>query len=612
MRGEQPRALGVAGAGAAGAFGSEGDGSDATDGSRGGAGREGPLSPAWRRRGRLWVLATLPVSVVAGGFAHSMAGYSLVLIALSFGPYVVPGIVVGHLAVTGAAPAERLGYRLLHAGLLVTAAIGAVLIVGHVTGWAWLLAVSPFGFAVAGAAMVGGLVVVVRRRAGEQALSVDVAETLASVVAVAAPFAVLWWPEIVAAPARWFTLSAAVIFLFTVATAYWVALLWMRLGPRPWGALELWEVAAGAFVALVGTVTAGLHVAQGVTDGALPNSLLAGLCALCASSYLLIPLHAPVRMREGFAGAPPEEQVRGGWLPTAVPLLGVAALLPATAVAARDHGWAVPFSFAVITLLALLAAVRQVASMRETRRLYRHLEVSAAERRILLTQLLERSVDDRRAVVEQLHSQAMSAYASFTALAATDRPAEVMAQASAAVGADLRRRAESLHELVQSMRRRDGGRPGQQLIAPIRAYLAAMYGDRVPPALTVRVAGDLVLDWVVETIALQVVQEALQNVWRHSGASAVAVEVHAVAGVVIVEVADDGDGFDPGRAPEAGGIATMRASAAVVDGHVEVESVPGAGTRVVARLGRHGPVAGGPRRPGPALRAVPSPLTALD
>ena len=177
-------------------------------------------------------------------------------------------------------------------------------------------------------------------------------------------------------------------------------------------------------------------------------------------------------------------------------------------------------------------------------------------------------------MVEQLHSQAMSAYASFTALAATDRPAEVVAQASAAVGADLRRRAESLHELVRSMRRRDGGRPGQQLIAPVRAYLATMYGDRVPPALTVRVADDLVLDWVVETIALQVVQEALQNVWRHSGASAVAVEIHAVAGVVIVEVADDGDGFDPVRTPEAGGIATMRASAAVVDGRVNVESVP--------------------------------------
>jgi glucose-6-phosphate-specific signal transduction histidine kinase len=261
----------------------------------------------------------------------------------------------------------------------------------------------------------------------------------------------------------------------------------------------------------------------------------------------------------------------------------------------------------VVGLLALLGAVRQVASMRETRGLYRQVEETADERRRLLSELLERSVEDRRNVVEQLHRQAMSAYASFTALAATDRPPAVMAQASAAVGADLRQQAEGLHDLVQSLRPRHGGRRVQQLVAPVRAFLATVYGERVPPALTIRVADDLVLDWVVETVVLQVTQEALQNVWRHSGASAVAVDIHAVAGVVVVRVADDGEGFDTSTRAQAGGIATMRAAAAVLDGDVTVESSPGGGTTVVARLGTHAapPAAGGPV--GPPLRAVPPP-----
>jgi signal transduction histidine kinase len=574
-------------------------------------GGEGPLSPRWRRWGRLWVLATVPVTTVAGGLAHSVTTFALVEVFLAFGLYVVPGIVVGHLAVTGAAPTERLGYRLLHVGLLVTLGVGGEILAGLATGWGWLLSLTPAGFAAAGAALVGGLVVVARRRAGQQALSVDVAETLASVVAVAAPLAVLWWPSIVAAPDAWFTLSASVAFLFTVAAAYWVALLWVRLGPRPWDALEGWKVAAGAFAALVGTVTAGLHVALGVSEFTLPTGPLAGLCALCASTYLLIPLHAPVRMRDGFAGAPPEQQVRGGWLPTVGPLAGIAALLAATAAVAGERSWAVPFAFAIVTLLALLAAVRQVASMRETRSLYRHLEVTSAERRALLAQLLERSVDDRRAVVEQLHSQAMSAYASFTALAATDRPAAVVAQASAVVGADLRQRAESLHELVRSMRPRDGGRPGPQLIAPLRAYVATLYGERPAPALTVVVGDDLVLDWVVETVVLLITQEALQNVWRHSGAGAVEVDIRAGAGVVLVRVVDDGDGFDGATVPEAGGIATMRASAAVVDGEVSIASSPGRGTTVEARLGTHAAAPATVAGPS-ALRAVPPPLGAPD
>jgi hypothetical protein len=580
----------------------------------------GSVAPRWRRLGIAWVAVTLPVTTAVSAFADTPTSYVVVLILGAFSPYTLPGVVAGLHAVRRAAPIDRLGYRLLHAGLLVSVALGASGLVGLALGSEAVLATGAPILAVAGAALVGGLAVVVRRRSGQQALSVDVVETLAAVVAVAAPGVVLWWPDIVGAEHAWFTVMASVAFLFTVAATYWVALLRARLGPGPWGPLERWEVAAGVVAVLAGTATAALQVAQGVSGFTLPAPPLVALTALCASTYLLIPLNAPAAIRDGFAGVPPEAQVRSGWLPTAVPLAGIAALLAAIAAVADSRPWAVPFGLGVLAVLAVLTAVRQVATLRETRRLYREVEVAAGERRRLLTELLERQVDDRRSVAVHLHQQAMSAYASFATLTTAERAPGMVAQVSALVGDDLRRRAEDLHDLVQSMRSRSGaGAPGTAgppgpggppagggaaLVAPVRAFLTTLYGDRTPPRLTVTVADGLVLDWVVETVLLQVTHEALRNVRDHSGAARVDVDVFAVDGVAVLEVADGGRGFEVGATPEGDGIAVMRAAVGVIDGSLTVDAAHGRGTAVVARLGPApgwGPGGGGR----PVLRSVP-------
>jgi hypothetical protein len=47
------------------------------------------------------------------------------------------------------------------------------------------------------------------------------------------------------------------------------------------------------------------------------------------------------------------------------------------------------------------------------------------------------------------------------------------------------------------------------------------------------------------TMAYRIAQEALANAARHAGAGHVAVRVEAAAGGILVEVGDDGCGFDP-------------------------------------------------------------------
>jgi signal transduction histidine kinase len=81
---------------------------------------------------------------------------------------------------------------------------------------------------------------------------------------------------------------------------------------------------------------------------------------------------------------------------------------------------------------------------------------------------------------------------------------------------------------------------------------------------------------------VQLAREALSNVSRHAGAATCRVSLYAEEdGAVLLEVDDDGRGFDPGAAEGAGrGLGNLRARAARLGGRAEIVSVPGEGTMV--------------------------------
>jgi hypothetical protein len=85
--------------------------------------------------------------------------------------------------------------------------------------------------ALGGGLKITGLAMLVRSRSGRRALTVDVVEALAAVVALTAPLVVLWGPAVVGAEASWFTVPAALTLVFTVAGIYWTAVLCVRMGP---------------------------------------------------------------------------------------------------------------------------------------------------------------------------------------------------------------------------------------------------------------------------------------------------------------------------------------------------------------------------------------------
>jgi signal transduction histidine kinase len=91
----------------------------------------------------------------------------------------------------------------------------------------------------------------------------------------------------------------------------------------------------------------------------------------------------------------------------------------------------------------------------------------------------------------------------------------------------------------------------------------------------------------VEIAAYRMVQEALTNVARHSGAREAVVRVWADKRTLCAQIEDRGQGFDPrglGVAGVAGGLAGMRERAMLLKGDLTVESSPEGGTKLTAEF----------------------------
>ena len=96
----------------------------------------------------------------------------------------------------------------------------------------------------------------------------------------------------------------------------------------------------------------------------------------------------------------------------------------------------------------------------------------------------------------------------------------------------------------------------------------------------VRVTGEPVpLGGTAEVVILRTAQEALSNVRRHAGAGhAELILTYEHPEQVVLEVRDDGRGFDPAAARSGFGLDGVQARAAEVGGSVRLRSEPGAGT----------------------------------
>ncbi|MFE6173630.1 GAF domain-containing sensor histidine kinase [Streptomyces sp. NPDC056464] len=120
------------------------------------------------------------------------------------------------------------------------------------------------------------------------------------------------------------------------------------------------------------------------------------------------------------------------------------------------------------------------------------------------------------------------------------------------------------------------------LVATLRTQIQVL--DRAHTArVTFAGRGVKALPSAQEEAVLRVAQEALHNALRHSEAEHVDVTLDRRGSGAVLQIADDGCGFDPKAIRRAGrhlGLVSMRDRASGVGGTLTVESAPGKGTMI--------------------------------
>lgn len=136
-----------------------------------------------------------------------------------------------------------------------------------------------------------------------------------------------------------------------------------------------------------------------------------------------------------------------------------------------------------------------------------------------------------------------------------------------------------LYELRPSALEQDG------LVGALKSRLAAVE-QRVGVDAHLQAEVSVNLPTHVEECLYRIAQEALNNALKHAEAKTVRVRVQADDHTVLLEVADDGAGFYPATAGQAGrlGLASMRTRAERLGGTLELDSMPGHGTVVRVKI----------------------------
>lgn len=199
--------------------------------------------------------------------------------------------------------------------------------------------------------------------------------------------------------------------------------------------------------------------------------------------------------------------------------------------------------------------------------------ISAVERRDaeLATQIEQAQEEERKAVARELHDQVGQ---SLSALLIEAGDAESVRVRTRQVLADVRRLALTLRPSMLD----DFG-----LIPAIEWHAREVARQT---GIDVRVTAPETLpelDDPRRTAIYRIASEALGNSARHSGARRVEIALRNGSGQLGVTVSDDGAGFDTASARGLG-LLGMRERAHRLGGSFEIESIPGKGTRVSAKV----------------------------
>jgi signal transduction histidine kinase len=230
-------------------------------------------------------------------------------------------------------------------------------------------------------------------------------------------------------------------------------------------------------------------------------------------------------------------------------------------------------TFAALTTFCLAAIVSE--------RRHAALELAQSQRRGA-----ERAAQERQRIARDLHDSVSQSLFSTTLHVRTAQRALELEELDAPglVGEELSEIGQLTRGALAEMRAlifelQPGALAEEGLVAALTKQASALSARE---GLSIGVHGPderLPLAPEVEEQLYRLGQEALANVVKHARASSATIHIAAADGTVLIEVTDDGRGFDPaavGR--EHFGLRSMRGRVADLQGRLQVTSTPGRGT----------------------------------
>jgi signal transduction histidine kinase len=263
------------------------------------------------------------------------------------------------------------------------------------------------------------------------------------------------------------------------------------------------------------------------------------------------------------------------------------------------EGWTFYLSIIVIQTIVIgfgtVIGEKITEQNQERKEALARLEVALEENAGLHRQLVEQAreagvLDERGRMAREIHDTIAHGLTGVVtqleaAQAAADRPEEHRRHIENAA-------ALARESLVEARRSVEAARPEALESSSLPDALASVARswsaiNEIPVEVTTT-GETVVLHPEIESALLRTAQEALENVARHANATRVGVTLSFMGDVVTLDVRDDGVGFEVSegraRASDGFGLTAMRQRISRVAGTLAIESEPGGGTAVSARV----------------------------
>ncbi len=240
----------------------------------------------------------------------------------------------------------------------------------------------------------------------------------------------------------------------------------------------------------------------------------------------------------------------------------------------------------------VLAEAAIVEGKERYRKLFLESEAMHKKLRYLTRQIIMTQEDERKEISRELHDEVvqtlvginveLSALSSGASLGLSSLKAKI-AQAQKLVEDSV----DSVHRFARDLRPAVLDDLG--LIPALHAYSKGLAERKKIKIRLTAFSGVEALENAKRTVLFRVAQEALTNVARHSQATRVKMNISEIAGVIRMDISDNGKSFHVGntmstKSPKRLGLVGMKERLEMVGGSLRIDSKLGKGTTVRAEI----------------------------